>query len=103
MRTHKSKPRSALEMLKADIEAGVRFGWIGGDGLYGHGYELSYAIDDMGLTFMFDVHNDQSVFELEPTIFIPEKKPGPGRVPTRPRTEAITVAVKDYRDEPDET
>jgi len=72
-RTHKSKPRSALEMIKADIEAGVRFGWVGGDGLYGHGYELSYAVDDMELTFLFDVHNDQSIFKLEPTIFIPEK------------------------------
>ena len=60
-------------MLKADIDAGVRFGRAGGDGLYGHGYELSYAVDDMGLTFLFDVHNDQSIFELEPTIFIPEK------------------------------
>ncbi|MDM8541634.1 hypothetical protein QUF90_11160 [Desulfococcaceae bacterium HSG9] len=73
VRTHKSRPRSALEMLKADIEAGVLFGRVGGDSLYGHGYELSYAVEDMGLTFLFDVHNDQSIFEREPTIFIPEK------------------------------
>ncbi len=90
-------------MLKADIEAGVRFGWVGGDGLYGHGYELSYAVDDMELTFLFDVHNDQSIFEQEPTIFIPEKKPGPGRTPTRPRTEAVTASVKNYHAELDET
>ena len=102
-RTHKSKPLWALEMLKADIEAGVRFGWVGGDGLYGHGYELSYAVDDMELTFLFDVHNDQSIFELEPTICIPKKKPGPGRTPTRPRTEAIATTVKEYRAELDET
>jgi len=102
-RTHKSKPLLALEMLKADIEAGVRFGWVGGDGLYGHGYELSYAVDDMELTFLFDVHNDQSIFELEPAIWIPGKKPGPGRTPTRPRTEAITTTVKEYRAKLDET
>ncbi len=102
-RMHKSKPLLALEMLQADIAAGVRFGWIGGDGLYGHGYELSYAVDDMELTFLFDVHSDQSIFEMEPTIFIPEKKPGPGRTPTRPRTEAISTTVKEYRAELDET
>ena len=102
-RTHKSKPQLALGMLKADIEAGVRFGWVGGDGLYGHGYELSNAIDDMELTFLFDVHNDQPIFEQEPTIFIPEKKPGPGRTPTRLRTEDPAVTVKNYRAELDET
>ncbi len=90
-------------MLKADIEAGVRFGQVGGDGLYGHGFELSYAVDDMEMTFLFEVHNDQSIFELEPTIRIPEKKPGPGRTPTRLQTESKPVTVKDYRAEPDET
>lgn len=102
-RTHKSKPQLALEMLKADIEAGVRFGWVGGDGLYGHGYELSNAIDDMGLPFLFDIHNDQPIFELEPTIFIPEKKPGPGRTPTLPQTEMETITVKEYREKLDES
>ncbi len=102
-RTHKSKPRLALEMLKADIDAGVRFGWVGGDGLYGHGYELNYAVEDMGMTFLFDVHSDQTFYEREPEIFIPERKPGPGRTPMLPRTEAETVTVKDYRTKLDET
>ena len=97
-RTHKSWPRLALEMLKADIDAGVRFGWVGGDGLYGHGYELNYAVEDMGLTFLFDVHSDQGFYEREPKIFIPERKPGAGRTPTLPRTEAEAVTVRDYRE-----
>ncbi len=84
-------------MLKADIDAGVRFGWVGGDGLYGHGYELNYAVEDMRLTFLFDVHSDQRFYEREPKIFIPERKPGPGRTPTLLRTEAETVTVRDYR------
>ncbi len=90
-------------MLKADIAAGVRFGWAGGDSLYGHGFELNYAVDDMDMPFLFDVHNNQSIFELEPTIRIPEKKPGPGRTPTRLRTEAKPITVKDYRAKLDET
>ncbi len=94
-RDYKTKPQLAFEMLKADIEAGVMFGWIGGDGLYGHGYDLSNNIDDLGLTFLFDIHNDQHVYIDEPSIFLPEKKPGPGREPTLYITEAETTKVRD--------
>jgi len=97
-REHKTKPQLALEMLKADMAAGVQFGWVGGDGLYGHGYELSDAVDDLGLTFLFDVHSDQAIYLEEPEIEVPDKKPGRGRTPTRPRTEAQTTTVKIYQE-----
>lgn len=97
-RLHKTKPQLALEMLKADMAAGVRFGWVGGDGLYGHGDELSYAIDALGLTFLFDVHSDQAVYWEEPEIFVPEKRPGRGRMPTRPRTDAQPTTVNAYQE-----
>ena len=77
---------------------GVRFGWVGGDGLYGHGYDLSYAVDDLGLTFLFDVHCDQSVYLNEPSIVVPEKTPGRGRTPTRPKTDAQPITVKAYQE-----
>ena len=51
-RVFKTKLELALDMIKADMAAGVRFGWVGGDGLYGHGYVLSDAIENMGLTFI---------------------------------------------------
>jgi len=101
-RRHKTKLELALEMVKADIKSGVRFGWVGGDGLYGHGCELNYAIEDMGLTFLFDIHNDQAIYEQEPEIFIPGKKPGKGRTPTTPRTLAMPVTVKAYKEKLDE-
>ena len=97
-RVHKTKPQLALDMLKADMAVGVQFGWVGGDGLYGHGYELSYAVDDLGLTFLFDVHCDQSVYLEEPEIRVPEKMPGRGRTPTLPRTAAQSVTVKTYQE-----
>jgi SRSO17 transposase len=96
-RVHKTKPQLGLEMLKADMAAGVQFGWVGGDGLYGHGYELSYAVDDLGLTFLFDVHCDQSVYLEAPVIHVPEKSPGRGRPPTRPKTDAQPITVKAYQ------
>ncbi len=95
---HKTKPELGLEMLKADLAAGVRFGWVGGDGLYGHGYEFSYAVDDLGLTFLFDVHCDQSGYLEEPPISVPEKKPGRGRTPTLPKTDTQPITVKAYQE-----
>ena len=97
-RFHRTKPQLGLEMLKADMAAGVRFGWVGGDGLYGHGYEFSYAIDDLGLRFLFDVHCDQPVYLEEPAIVVPEKKPGRGRTPTLPKTDAQSITVKAYQE-----
>lgn len=97
-RVHKTKPQLGLEMLKADMAAGVRVGWVGGDGLYGHGYEFSYAVDDLGLTFLFDVHCDQSVYLEAPAISVPEKKPGRGRKPTLPQTDAQPITVKAYQE-----
>ena len=97
-RVQKTKPQLALDMLKADMANGVRFGWVGGDGLYGHGYDLSYAVDDLGLTFLFDVHCDQSVYLNEPSIVVPEKTPGRGRTPTRPKTDAQPITVKAYQE-----
>ena len=95
-RGHNTKPQLGLEMLKGDLAAGVRFGWVGGDGLYGHGYEFSDAVDDLGVTFLFDVHRDQSVYLEVPEIVVPEKKPGRGRTPTLPKTNAQPITVNAY-------
>jgi SRSO17 transposase len=97
-RLQKTKQELAVEMLKADMANGVRFGWVGGDGLYGHGYELSYAVADLGLTFLFDVHSDQPIYLDEPEIVVPKKKPGRGRTPTRPKTDAQPITVKAYQE-----
>jgi SRSO17 transposase len=96
-RPHVSKPQIALQLLQADMEVGVKFGWVGGDGLYGHGYELSYAVDDLGLTFLFDIHNDQPVYLSAPDIVVPPKKPGGGRAPSVPKTEATPIEVNVYQ------
>ena len=95
-RAFKTKLELALDMVTADIAAGVEFSWVGGDGLYGHGWELSNAIENMGLTFVFDVHCDQLIYTVEPTISVPEKKPGPGRAPTKRQTDIAPLTVTKY-------
>jgi SRSO17 transposase len=48
-RRFKTKLELAREMVQADLEAGVEFDWVGGDGLYDHGLELGQALDELGL------------------------------------------------------
>ena len=71
-RTFKTKIDLALEMVEADVEAGVEFGWVGGDGLYGHGAELGNRLNDMGLVFLLDVHCNQQIYPTKPHIGVPE-------------------------------
>lgn len=80
---YKTKPELALEMIKQDIERGVVFDWIGGDGLYGHNTQLCNSLDDLGQFFVLDVHKDQTVYLEEPILSVPAKKQGRGRCPTK--------------------
>ncbi len=77
----KTKPELALEMLEQDIARGVKFDWVGGDGLYGHSYDLGKGLDILNIFFVLDVHKDEKVYLEEPTFGVPEKKAGRGRAP----------------------
>ncbi|WP_245537407.1 IS701 family transposase [Thiocystis violascens] len=61
-RQFKTKIELALEMIQSDLAAGVDIGWVGGDGLYGHGLELGVSLDNIGLNFLLDVHCDQMIY-----------------------------------------
>jgi SRSO17 transposase len=71
-RTFKTKLELALDMVKADREAGIAFDWVGGDGLYGHGLEFGNALDVMELTFLLDVHCNQFIYPVKPHLGVPE-------------------------------
>jgi len=80
-RVLRTKTQLAIQMLKQDIKRGVRFDWIGGDGLYGHSYELCKEIDELNRFFVLDVHKDEKVFLEKPKIDVPKKQQGKGRTP----------------------
>ncbi|MDZ7776389.1 MAG: transposase [Bacteroidales bacterium] len=63
-RTFRTKPELALDidMIKQDIERGIAFDWIGGDGVYGHNTELCAGLDDLSCFYVLDVHKDEKVF-----------------------------------------
>jgi len=92
-RGFKTKPQLAIEMLKQDIERGVKFNWIGGDGLYGHSFELCKSIDALNLFFVLDVHKDEKVFEAEPVFEVPKKQEGRGRTPEKLKANIIDIRL----------
>ncbi|MEM9986907.1 MAG: IS701 family transposase, partial [Bacteroidota bacterium] len=82
-RRYRSKPELALEMVDDALAAGIPFDWVGGDGLYGHNYELAKGLDERQVAFLLEVHCDQRVYLEVPELYIPEAKSGRGRKPTR--------------------
>lgn len=92
----KTKIGLAIDMIKESVDGGVKFGWINADGLYGNSFEFCKAIDEMGQSFVVDVHKDQVVYLQEPKIAVPEKKGGRGRKPHLPKTDTPSVRVDEY-------
>jgi SRSO17 transposase len=60
-RQMRAKTALALEMVRAARARGMRFDWVGVDGGYGKEPAFLRALDDMGETFVADVHSDQRV------------------------------------------
>ena len=91
--TYKTKPELAFDMIKQDVERGVKFDWIGGDGLYGHNTELCNKLDDFGQFYVLDVHKDEAVYIEEPSLSVPERKSKKGRKPTKIKANKPTVRL----------
>jgi len=86
----------ALEMIQADFEAGVEFGWVGGDGLYGHGLEFANALNAIDLSFLLDVHCNLNIDACKPQIAVPERTSPRGRKPTQRQTDIAPVQIERY-------
>ena len=78
-RDYKTKPELALEMIDHLSGNEVKFGWVGGDALYGNNHTLRRSLDDRGITFVMDVSNDQHAYCKDPNPYMPEPTPGQGR------------------------
>src|SRR3954463_1682938 len=93
-RTMRSKTDLALEMVRAARTRGMRFGWVGVDGGYGKGPAFLRALDDMGETFVADVHCDQRVWSEPPGLHVPAPKAkGQRRLPSKQQAAVDGIAV----------
>src|SRR5690242_3497633 len=80
-RTLRAKSALALEMVRAARARGTRFGWVGVDGGYGKEPAFLRALDEMGETFVADVHCDQRVWSEPPGLHVPAPQSMRGRPP----------------------
>jgi SRSO17 transposase len=94
---YKTKPELALEMIDQDVEAGVQFDWIGGDGLYGHNSQLTTGLDARNLFYVLDVHKDELVFTEDPQIAMPQKKKGRGRPAKKLKAVGEPIRLDKYK------
>lgn len=95
-RIFETKPEKALAMIKSNISLGVKFDWIGGDGLYGHNTELTRDLDQENLFYVLDVHKDELIFLEEPGILIPLRKGPRGAIPIKRKVDAPALRIDEY-------
>ena len=89
----KTKPQLAIDMLREDIDNGVEFDWIGGDGLYGHNSELCNGIDALDKLFVLDVHKDETVYLEKPTLAVPPRKSKNGKAPSKLKADKEAIRL----------
>ena len=92
----KTKIELAIEMIRESLDAGVKFGWINADALYGNSYNFCKAIDEMDQSFVVDVHTDQMVYLSKPALSVPEKKAARGRKPVQLKAGLPPIRVDGY-------
>lgn len=83
-RTFKTKEEIALEMVIHARQQKLQFGWVGGDGEFGNGLDFPLKLEELGETFVIDVHKDQLVYLEEPCLEVPTYS-GRGRKPKKSR------------------
>jgi SRSO17 transposase len=95
-REFKTKPQLALEMVKDLVGCGVKFDWVGGDGLYGHNVELCEGLDKLGQFYVLDVHKDERVYLEEPAFSVPARKSNRGQEPVKTKADKPSVRLDKY-------
>ncbi len=95
-RRHQTKPQLALEMIDELDNLGLQWDWIGGDGLYGHSYELTTGLDERDLLYVLDVQKDERIYEEEPQIAVPPRTHTQGRTPTKRQADRKPIRLDRY-------
>jgi SRSO17 transposase len=90
---HRKKAELALDMVQSARNNGVDFQWVGGDAFYGNDPEFLRQLDQLGATFMLDIHKDQTIYLADPAPDLPDRKSTRGRTPTRLQTDQLAIEV----------
>jgi SRSO17 transposase len=92
-RTLRARIDLALAMVRAARARGMRFGWVGVDGGYGKEPALLRALDEMGETFVADVHGPQRVWTEPPGLHVPPPPSPRERLPSKQQAAVDGIAA----------
>jgi len=93
-RRFRKKTELALEMVHHGRETGLRYGWVGADAGYGKGPGFCFALDEMGKTFVVDIHSDFHVYLKDPKPYLSQKANKPGRPFTKYQSDQKSIEVR---------
>jgi len=93
-RRFQTKTELALEIVRHARGKGLRYGWVGADAGYGKGSGFCLALDQMGETFIVDLHSDFQVYVEDPKPYLPQKASKSGRPFTNYRSDQKGIEVK---------
>jgi len=92
---HRTKLELAQEIIRHARSTGLRFEWIGMDGMYGQSLALLQSLDRQGEVFMADIHADRHIYLEDPQPFLPTPKAA-GRTPTHFHSRARPIEVRKW-------
>jgi SRSO17 transposase len=95
-RVHKTKIELALEIVLHARQSGVRFEWVGMDGLYGQSFALLQTLEDQGEVFVADIHADRHIYLHDPALYLPAQKQGLGRKRVNYQSDAHALEVRKW-------
>jgi SRSO17 transposase len=93
-RVFRTKTELALDIVRHARERGLRYRWVGADAGYGKGPGFCFALEEMGETFMVELHSDFQVYQEDPKPYLPQKAATAGRPFTRYQSDQKGIEVK---------
>jgi SRSO17 transposase len=92
-RVFRTKTELGLEIVRHARENDLDFGWVGADAGYGKGPDFCFALDEMGETFVVDLHSDFHVYLEDPQPYVPEQTKRRGRPFKKYKTDKQSIEV----------
>ena len=93
-RVFRTKTELAVEIVRHARERGLRYRWVGADAGYGKGPGFCFALEEMGETFMVELHSDFQVYQEGPKPYLPPKAGTAGRPFTKYQSDQKGIEVK---------
>ena len=90
---HLTKTQIAMEMIRRAKSAGIEFGWVGFDALYGSTPWLLREVEEMGVEFVADVRSNHMIYQENPSPYLPQRQGRRGAKPTtlHAQTDCCTI------------